>query len=68
MENIIKNTEIVQHFRNDFFYLIILMQYVGKDSMKDSQTMSRNHFEATWQAWHISARRLRQAFQNLSWL
>jgi hypothetical protein len=50
-----------------FLGLILLMGQVGKDNMKDYwstdptitapvflQTMSRNHFEAIWQAWHFS--------------
>jgi hypothetical protein len=61
-----------------FLGLTLLMGQVRKDNVKDywstdplittpifSQTMSRNHFEAIWQAWHFSNSQLKNDSSRL---
>jgi hypothetical protein len=63
----LKWTDIIKSEMKKFLGLILLMGQVWKDNLKDywstyptiatpvfSQTMSRNHFEAIWQAWHFN--------------
>jgi hypothetical protein len=63
----LKRTDITKSEMKKFLGLTLLMGQVRKDNLKDywstdpaiatpvfSQTMSRNRFEAIWQAWHFN--------------
>jgi hypothetical protein len=63
----LKLTDIISAETKKILGLILLMGQVRKDNVKDywstdptittptfSQTMSRNRFEATWEAWHFN--------------
>ena len=75
----LKRSSIIPEEMRKFLGLIILMGQVRKENIKDywctdptisttifPRTMSRNHFDSIWQAWHFSDNR--QQTQDSGWL